>query len=468
MKTLILTVLSLSLLPEPVNLPPQAEIPTVLLSELTPAKQHEQATEIILHIVGTYHYKNKLLDDNLSSQIFDNYLDSLDSNRSFFTNQDIIAFEKYRYQLDNALEKSDLDPAFVIFKRYRQRIHDRVVYALQVLDSNFDFTINEDYQYDRRDTPWFTDEQALDEFWRKRVKNDYLNLHLEGKEADDIKDTLTKRYKHLRTSIYQLNANDVFQTFINTYTTVIEPHTVYFSPRTSENFDINMRLSLEGIGAILRADNDYTQVQKLIAGGPADLNNQLHVEDRIIGVGQDNDGEIVYVIGWRLDDVVNRIRGAKGTVVRLEILPKGTGPDGPSKIISLTRDKIKLEEQAAKSDIIDLESGNRIGVIDVPTFYSDFAAQARGEKTYRSTTRDVRKLLTKLNNEKVDGIIIDLRSNGGGSLAEVLEFTGLFIETGPIVQTKNSSGRIEINRDPDPSIAYGGPLAVLVDCLRRI
>ncbi len=357
-----------------------------------------------------------------------------------------------------------LAPAFTIFKLYRIRVEERVQYALKTLQSEFDFSLTEEYQFDRRESPWASDKKALDELWRKRIKNDYLSLLLADKEKEDIKDTLAKRYKRLRTSTFQLDANDVFQTFINAYTTAIEPHTSYFSPRTSENFDISMRLSLEGIGAVLRAVTDYTQVQKIVPGGPADLGGQLHAEDRIVGVGQDIDGEIVDVIGWRLDDVVDLIRGTKDTVVRLDILPKGTGPEGPNIIISIVRDKIKLEEQAAKSSIIDVpDSNGRIGVIDVPTFYSDFAAQARGEKNYKSTSRDVRKLLTELDKEKIDGIIIDLRSNGGGSLSEALEFTGLFIESGPVVQTKDASGRIEINNDPDPGIAYAGPLAVLVD-----
>lgn len=440
-----------------------AETPTVPLSELKPELQHEESTEVILHIIDSYHYKKKPLDDSLSSSILDTYLDNLDPNRSFFTTSDIKDFEHYRYQLDDDLKKDDLDPAFYIFKRYRQRVDERVHYALDVLKTDFDFTKDEEYRFDRRDLPWPATEAELDNIWRKRVKNDFLNLKLAGKKPDEIRGTLRKRYERLRTSTFQLNSNDVFQSFINSYTTSIEPHTAYFSPRTSENFDISMRLSLEGIGAVLHADTDYTEVQDIVPGGPADLSKQLQPGDKITGVGQDKTGEMVDVIGWRLDDVVDLIRGPKGSVVRLEILPKGRGPEGPSKIIELVRDKIKLEEQAAKSDVVKLPSGARIGVINVPTFYSDFAAHARGEKDYKSTTRDVRKLLKKLKSENVSGIIIDLRGNGGGSLSEALELTGLFIESGPIVQTKDSSGRIDINRDPDPDIAYAGPLAVLVD-----
>ncbi len=444
--------------------PALAEIPTVPVSELESASKHDKAVEIITHIIDVYHYKSKPLDDRLSSQILDNYLEALDRNHSFFTLKDVNEFEAYRYALDNALDKPDLSPAFIIFKRYRQRIEERVQYALEILKSDFDYSLPEEYQFDRRESGWASNKQALDELWRKRIKNDLLNLMLADKEKEDIRETLTKRYTRLRTSTFQLDANDIFQTFINAYTTAIEPHTSYFSPRTSENFDISMRLSLEGIGAVLRAETDYTQVQKIVPGGPADLSGQLHAEDRIVGVGQDVDGKIVDVIGWRLDDVVDLIRGSKDTIVRLEVLPKDTGPEGPNKIISIVRDKIKLEEQAAKSSIIDIpDSNGRIGVIDVPTFYSDFAAQARGEKDYKSTSRDVRRLLAELDKENTDGIIIDLRSNGGGSLSEALEFTGLFIESGPVVQTKDATGRIEINHDPDPGIAYAGPLAVLVD-----
>jgi len=438
--------------------------PPVISDEMLRSEsRHERAAEIILHIIDTYHYKKKPLDDELSSQILDNYLDGLDANRSFFPQSDISSFDTYRYLFDDALKDTNLGLAFEIFKVYRQRVDERVDYALQLLETEFDFSVEEQYQFDRRDEPWAANRQELNETWRKRVKNDYLNLKLANKAPDEIASTLKKRYQKLKTSTFQLNSNDVFQTFINAYTTSIEPHTNYFSPRSSENFDISMRLSLEGIGAVLRADYDYTVVQKVVPGGPAELSGQLKAEDRIIGVGQDANGEITDVIGWRLDDVVDLIRGPKGSIVRLEILPKDIGVEGPGRIIAITRDEIRLEEQAAKSDVLELNNGGIIGVIEIPAFYSDFSAQAKGEKNYRSTTRDVRKILAELKEKNIDGLIIDLRGNGGGSLAEALEFTGLFIEAGPIVQTRDASGKIEINRDPDPAIAYGGPIAVLVD-----
>jgi carboxyl-terminal processing protease len=440
-----------------------AQVPQVGEQALRPDDAQRQATEVILHIIDTYHYKKRPLDDALSGAILDNYLEALDPNRVFFTREDIARFERYRTSLDDDLRAARLEPAYDIFRRYRQRVAERVDFAIAQLDRDYDFSGDDTFQFDRREEPWAADMAELDAYWRKRVKNDVLNLRISGKAPDQIRDVLRKRYARIKTSTFQLNAGDVFQTYINAYTTAIEPHTNYFSPRASENFDISMRLSLEGIGAVLRGDTDYTEVQSIVPGGPADLSGELHVKDRIVGVGQDADGEIVDVIGWRLDDVVDLIRGPKGSTVRLEILPAGTGTEGRSRVISLVRDRIKLEEQAARAEVIELPGHGRIGVIDVPTFYSDFAAQARGDRNYTSTSRDVRRLIRELEAQHVDGLLIDLRGNGGGSLSEALELSGLFIESGPIVQTKDASGRIEINGDPDPGIAYGGPLAVLVD-----
>ncbi|MCY4363402.1 MAG: carboxy terminal-processing peptidase [Gammaproteobacteria bacterium] len=437
--------------------------PLVTDEELQAWERHDRAALIITHIMDKYHYRKEPLDDVLSSRILDSYLESLDGNRSFFLQKDITDFERYRYLLDEAIEDPDLEPAYAIFKVYRQRVDERSAYARSVLEGEFDFSIDEDYMFDRRESDWAQTEQELNAIWRKKVKNDYLMLLLADKEDDEIKEILGKRYVRFRTSTFQLNSNDVFQSFINAYTIAVEPHTFYFTPRSSENFDITMRLSLEGIGAVLRAEQDYTVVQRIIPGGPAELGGQLQASDKITGVGQGDQGEITDVVGWRLDDVVDMIRGPKGSVVRLEILSERDGFTGNGKIISITRDEIRLEEQAAQSEVIDLESGGQIGVITVPAFYSDFPAQAQGKKDYRSTTRDVRRLLAGFKEKNLDGLLIDLRGNGGGSLLEALELTGLFIESGPIIQTRDYSGKIEINSDPDPDIAYGGPLAVLVN-----
>ena len=441
-----------------------ANVRVVPVSDLVVLDKHIKATELITHILTTYHYKKTKLDDELSSLIFKNYFKNLDQNKAYFISSDIESFERFKYGLDDAIKKSDISLAFDIFKLYRERVQERINYALKIINYDFDFDIDESFRFDRRDDDWLSNISDLNELWRKRVKNDALNLKLAGKNSKDIRKTLSERYNRILSSTLQLDSNDIFQTFINAYTTSIEPHTTYFSPRISENFDISMRLSLEGIGAVLRAESEYTEVVRIITGGPADLDGRLGSDDRIIGVGQNTDGEIVDVIGWRLDDVVDLIRGPKNTILKLEVLPKGIGIEGPSKLITLTRDKIKLEEQDASSTIIEIpKTSTKIGVIELPTFYIDFAAQAAGQNDYKSTSRDVRKLIKKMVEENIDGLIIDLRGNGGGSLSEALELTGFFIDEGPVVQTKDATGKVEINYDPESGIVYAGPLAVLVD-----
>ncbi len=434
--------------------------------ELEPTQQHRQSTMIILKVINKYHYKKVKLDDEMSEQLLDRYLDSLDPNRSFFTAKDIEGISLYRDKLDNYLLNAKLEPAFAIFRVYRKRVDEAVETALILVDTGFDFSIDEVYQFDREDAPWALTRAESKDIWRKRVKNDFLNLRLTGKEDDEIRKTLKERYKGLQRRISQFDSNDIYQAFINAYTLSLEPHTSYMSPSTSANFDISMRLSLEGIGAVLRMDDEFTVVQKTVAGGPAKFSGDVHAGDRIVGVGQGLEGDILDIIGWRLQDVVEKIRGPKGTVVRLRILPKDVGAGGKTQLVTLVRNKIKLEEQAAKSSVIEGLEGMgklRIGVIEVPTFYRDFAAEGRGDENFRSTTRDVRKLITELKKTGVDGVVIDLRQNGGGSLSEATELTGIFIDTGPVVQIKDAFGKVEVERDPDTGIAYDGPLAVLVD-----
>ncbi|MCU7870533.1 MAG: carboxy terminal-processing peptidase [Candidatus Thiodiazotropha sp. (ex Lucinoma borealis)] len=326
--------------------------------------------------------------------------------------------------------------------------------------------MDETYIFEREEEPWSQTRTELSDVWRKRVKNDFLNLRLMDKKDEEIRKTLHDRFQRLLSRVEQFDSNDIFQTFINAYTLSLEPHTSYMSPSTSENFDISMRLSLEGIGAVLKDEDGYTVVQKTVIGGPAEQSDLLHAGDRIVGVGQGLEGRITDIIGWRLQDVVEQIRGPKGSVVRLGIFLKGDETGANRKTITLVRNKIKLEEQAAKSYIIDKLDGMknyRIGVVEVPTFYRDFSAEARGDEDFRSTTRDVRDLLVDLKKQDVNGIVIDLRENGGGSLSEATELTGLFIDSGPVVQIKDAFGKIEVEQDPDQAIAYEGPLAVLVD-----
>ncbi|MBI2799724.1 MAG: carboxy terminal-processing peptidase [Gammaproteobacteria bacterium] len=444
----------------------QATAPIVPIDQLTPQSEHRRATRLITHFIANYHYKKAVLDDELSEVIFDNYLDALDPTKSYLLQSDIDEFSAYSKELDDDLRNSDLRSIFEMFVRYRQRVEARVDYALGLLNTPFNFNVDESFLFDRKDAKWPANDAEVNELWRKRVKNDWLSLRLAGKKDKDIKTTLAKRYEGLKRLTEQFNSEDVFQTFINAYTTAIDPHTAYFSPRSSENFKIRMSLSLEGIGAVLQSDNEYTMVREVVHGGPAGLSGKLHANDRIVGIGQGAAGEITDVVGWRLDDVVDLIRGPKGSVVQLQILPKGAGPDGTTRTIKLTRNTIALDEQAAKKKIIEVTNAGvkqKIGVIELPTFYMDFEARMQGNENYRSTTRDVRKLIVELARENIAGLIIDLRSNGGGSLSEATELTGLFIGTGPVVQVKNSQGRVQLERDTDSEIAYSGPLAVLVD-----
>ena len=443
-----------------------ATAPIVPLEDLKPGPEHRRATRLITHVISNYHYKNAVLDDELSAIILERYIDTLDPMRSYFLQSDIDEFDRHASRVDDYLRSSSLNPLFDIFIRFRERLQQRVEYAVQILDMNFDFERNEKINFDRKDSPWPTDRTELDEIWRKRVKNDVLSLHLADKEPEKLVDTLRKRYTGLFRRTAQLNNEDVFQTLINAYTTAIDPHTTYFSPRTSENFKIRMSLSLEGIGAVLQNENGLTLVREIVPGGPADLSDKLHVDYRIVGIGQDSDGPVIDVIGWRLDDVVDLIRGPKKSVVRLEILPKGVGLDGPTDIISITRNTIKLEEQAVKGSTLefpDILGEIRIGVINVPTFYMDFEARSTGDKNYRSTTRDARKIIEDLKQQDIAGLVVDLRGNGGGSLGEATEFTGLFIDRGPVVQVRDSQGRIQVERDRDRGSSYDGPLLVLVD-----
>jgi carboxyl-terminal processing protease len=436
----------------------------VSVDELHANDQQRQAALIITQVMEKFHYRKPRLDDEMSAAVYERYLESLDANRSFFTAADVASFERYRDRLDDSLRTGKLDPAYVIFRRFRELVEGRVKFAQELLQSHeFDFSIDEEYQFDRSEAAWMPDVAALDDLWRKRVKNDILSLRLAGKEESEIIQTLTKRYQGIARRVVQMAPEDVFQAFINAYTLSVEPHTSYMSPRLSENFDIGMRLSLQGIGAVLRSENEFTQIQSTVPGGPAERSGELKGGDRIVGVAQDIEGEMEDVIGWRLQDVVDLIRGPKDSIVRLNILPKNEGVGGRTREVVLVRDEIKLEDKAAKSEVIEASGGIRLGVIEIPAFYRDFGAQAAGEEDFRSTTRDVRALLNDLQKQKVDGIIIDLRRNGGGSLSEATELTGLFIEKGPVVQVKDSNGRIEVERDPDPEQVYAGPLAVLVD-----
>jgi carboxyl-terminal processing protease len=438
----------------------------VPISELVPTHRQQRTTIVINQALERFHYRKVSLNDDFAAQIFEKYIDALDPNRSFFLKRDVDRFKRTLRRLDDDLTQGKLDTAFEIFRLYRQRVDERVKYALSLLEEEFDFDRKESYRFDRSEAKRVKNRAELDEIWRKRVKNDWLGLLLSKKDEDEIPELLGKRYEGIARRVRQFDSDDVFQAFVNAYTQTLEPHTSYMSPSTSENFDISMRLSLEGIGAVLRAETEYTVVQRTIPGGPAQQSGQIRGGDRIVGVAQGLDGAMEDVIGWRLQDVVDKIRGPKGSVVRLQVLPKSAASDGKTREISIVRNEIKLEDQAAKSYLIeDLESAprSRIGVIEIPAFYRDFRAESSGDKDFRSTTRDVGALIEKLKKDGVDGILVDLRGNGGGSLTEATALTGLFIDEGPVVQVKDSFGKVEVETDPNPGVVFTGPLAVLVD-----
>ena len=450
--------------------PALATVENLTSKELTPLPIHTVTTKNIVKALASRHYVATSLNDNLSERIFDTYINDLDPSKSYFLQADIDMFTRYRESMDDALKRGNLSPAFDIFNRYQERVISRFEKILTLLSAEtmtFDFTKEETLLVNRDDSPWAKSEEELDKLWRKRIKNAFLNLKLTDKKSDKIQTLLHKRFSNRLTRSLQTNSEDVYQIYMNAFTKTYDPHTSYFSPRTSENFNINMSLSLEGIGAVLQLEDEYTQVVSLVTAGPADKAGVLKPNDKIIAVGQGIDGELVDVIGWRLDEVVRLIRGPKGSIVRLDII-SSSDVDSQPKTISIVRNKVELEEQSAKSEIIEIEQFgalHKIGVVSIPTFYVDFQALQRGDKNYKSTTRDVKNLISDLQKNDVDGIVIDLRNNGGGSLQEAKLLTGLFITRGPTVQIRSKRDRVDILDDRDASIMYDGPLAVLVNRL---
>jgi carboxyl-terminal processing protease len=437
-------------------------------SFLFPEQRHEKIGEIVTQFVQQQHYNHVAVNDELSSRVLDLFIEGLDSNRMYLLKGDIEYFETYRYDLDDLVKSKPLDPVFEMYQVYQTRVRERLTFALEQLEAEPDFTQDETYQFDRSEEPWVESSAELDDIWRQRVKNDALNLALEDEPWEKIQEVLGKRYQGYIKRLNQLNNDDVFERFMNTFVHALDPHSSYLSPRNSEEYRIQMSLSYFGIGASLQTDEDFVKIAGIIPGGPAAMDGSLKAEDRITGVAQGADGEVVDVIGWRLDDVVDLIRGPANSVVRLEIIPANALPGSPKKFIDLTRGQVKLEEQAAKSEIVKIQRDGRewsIGVIDVPSFYRDYRALSNGDKDYKSTTKDVRRLVTELEKEGIDGLVVDLRGNGGGHLTEATALSGLFIDNGPVVQLRNANGRISRLDDPDPvpRVAYSGPLAVLVD-----
>jgi carboxyl-terminal processing protease len=444
---------------------PPAAVPATAAA-LEPTDQENYVARRVSDIIAREHYRRAPLDDRLSSLILDRYLDAIDGGRSYFYASDIAEFEKYRYELDDAIKAGDVTPAFVIFRRYQQRNRERMNYAIELLAKKPDFDIDESFNFDREKEPWPANGTEMNELWRKRVKNDALSLVTAGKTWPETADILRKRYEHVAKRMDQSKPDDVFEAFMNAFVLSLDPHSNYFSARNSEEYNIQMSLSYEGIGASLQLTDDYVTVIDVIAGGPAAVSKQLAANDRITAVGEGKTGELVDVIGWRLDDVVQKIRGPGGTLVRLQLLPAGAAPGSAQKVVEFTRNRVSLEAQASHKAMRTVTRNGKdvkVGIITVPSFYQDYDASRAGAKDFRSTTRDVQRLISELRKDGMDVLIMDLRANGGGYLPEAESLTGLFIDRGPVVQLRDTTGRIEVDDDPDPAIFYGGPMIVLVD-----
>ncbi|GAA0850564.1 carboxy terminal-processing peptidase [Marinobacter szutsaonensis] len=441
---------------------------TKVYEPVAPTIDQARANILIARQLQFTHFRDLGISDELSGDVFSAYLEYLDGQKIYLTQQDIQRFGRVKSQLGSALKTGQLQPGFDIYNLVQQRIIERLQFALNTLDQgleNLDFSANETILLDRSEADWEADQAALDNLWVKRIKNAVLAQRLNGTEDDEIEENLRQRYEGQLKRAYQARSEDAFQAYMNAFTGMWDPHTSYFSPRTSENFNINMSLSLEGIGAVLQSDNEFTKVVRLVPGGPASKQGQLQPADRIVGVGQEGE-KTINVIGWRLDEVVDLIRGPRDSVVTLEVIPANASDETVTKSIAIKRDEVKLEEQSASKDVIELERGGedyKVGVITIPTFYADFQAMQAGDPNYKSTTRDVRKLIGELQEDGVDGLVVDLRNNGGGALHEANDLVGLFIDKGPTVQIRNANNDVQVLNDEDPSVAYDGPLVVLVN-----
>ena len=452
--------------PERAALAPAIAPAVASSGELAPSERHRRVMRLVSEVVERQHYRQAPLDDAMSSQIYERYLEALDGSKSYLLASDIAEFESLRYQLDDAIQKADAGPAFQMFTRFQERNREVLKHAIALLDVEPDFTLEESFRFDRTDEGWPASVDELNELWRKRVKNEALSLLLTGKTWPEASDILRKRYERVSKRIEQVTADDVFETFMNAYSHVYDPHSNYLSPRNSEEYNIAMSLSYEGIGATLQFVDDYVTILNVLPGGSAAASTEIKVGDRITAVGQGEAGALTDVVGWRLDDVVQLIRGPENTFVRLQILPASATPGSQEAHLTLKRAKITLESQAAKKTVHTLHRGDRdlrVGVIQVPSFYQDFQARMKGDAEYRSTTRDVNRLVKELKIERIDSLVIDLRDNGGGHLSEATSLVGLFVERGPVVQLRETSGRIEVLDDPEPGVAWDGPLIVLVN-----
>jgi carboxyl-terminal processing protease len=439
--------------------------PDTTIKVLHPDEKQIEVSRQVASLIANYNYKKVPIGDSLSRLIFDNYLKSLDDNRVYFFEKEVIEFKENRDLMDDQMVMGDLEPAYHMFNVYLERYVNRIQFMIaQLPNTPFDFTKNESLVYNREKLPFMQTQAEMDAYWMQRLKYDLLNLKLAGTDEAKSKETLKKRYENLLSQIAKIESYDAFQSLMTAYTESIDPHTNYFNPNNAAKFNIDMARSLEGIGATLKFENDFVMVAAVVPGGPADKSGQIAIDDKFVAVAQ-GDGEFVDIVGWRLDNAIQLIRGAKGTTVRLKIVSKGQDIASP-KIISIVREKIVLQDQSVKKEIKTIKSNGKeikIGIIDIPAFYADFKAYQAGDLNYKSTTRDVKLIIDSLKAAKVDAIVVDLRSNGGGSLMEAIDLTGLFLKQGPVVQVRDTKNKIEVGEDDDPSILWDGPMAVLID-----
>ncbi|MBW4888280.1 carboxy terminal-processing peptidase [Mucilaginibacter sp. HMF5004] len=435
-------------------------------NDLQPDEKQSLVSRVVAQMITNNNYKKVKLNDSLSAVIFNRYVKSLDDNHDYFLASDIEGFQQYKTKLDDDLKSGDLSNVFYMYNVFQKRYVERVKFSIAQLDKDYDFTKDEVFAYNREKLPYAKSTGESDELWAKRVKYDLLSLKLATPDLAKDKETLRKRYQNLLNQSEKLSAADVFQKYMEAVTEAVDPHTNYFTPFNASQFNMEMSRSLEGIGATLTTENDMVTIQSIVPGGPAYKSKQIDVGDHIVGVAQGKDGEYQDIIGWRLDNAIGLIRGHKGTLVKLKVIPKGKATSDQPKIVEIVREKIILQDQSVKKEIKTYNNNGKItkiGIINIPAFYIDFNAYRAGDPNYKSTTRDVKLILDTLKQMNVDGIVVDLRENGGGSLSEAISLTGLFIKSGPVVQVRDSQNRIEVDEDDDTSVSYAGPMAVLVD-----
>lgn len=436
--------------------------------QLKPTTHYERKATAIVALIVNRHYKRMNLDDKVSEMIWDNFIKDLDENRLYLLQSDIDEFSKFKYTLDDELrqEKNNLNTAYFIYNRYMKRVLERLERNKTLLKEKFDFNQDEYFETDRKKLPFPKNIQDADNEWRKLLKNSILEGKLSGEKVEESVNKLEKRYENFKKNLLKTTIEDVFQTYMNALAMAYDPHTNYFSPVNADNFNNSMKRSLEGIGAVLSSENDYIVIREVRPGGPAFKSKKIFKNDRIIAVAQGDEGEMVDIVGWRVDEAVQLIRGKKGTVVRLKILPARDGAAAKPIEVRMIREKITFEEQSATKQIIEIEEDKkkrRIGIISIPAFYINFDEYREGKKDYKSTTNDVKKLLEELKAEKVEGIIVDLRYNGGGSLKEAIDLTSLFIKGGAVVQIKDANNRISVGDTDDFTQVYEGPLVVMTN-----